>query len=115
MSSWFIDVARAVTLPPQPSMKKRRILPLTVWCSVNLLGVLRLTVAKRPVLFADFNQTNEYVFPAQAETLVQSVCDCFVEGALLIYSPPGIERDLDKNAIFRSRRSGPSLMRLHPW
>ena len=31
---------------------------------VNLFRVLRLTVAKRPVLFADLNQTNEHVFPA---------------------------------------------------
>jgi DNA-3-methyladenine glycosylase I len=59
-------------------------------------------VAKRPVLFADLNQTNEHVFPAQAETLVQSVCDCFVKGTLLVHGSPSIERELDKNAIFRS-------------
>jgi hypothetical protein len=76
--------------------------PSRVPCSVNLFRVLRLTVAKRPVLFADLNQTNEHVFPAQAETLVQSVCDCFVKGTLLVHGSPSIERDLDKNAIFRS-------------
>src|SRR5437660_9663402 len=48
-------------------------------CSANLFRVLRLTVAKRPVLFADFNQIDEHVLPAQAETLVQSVRDCFVK------------------------------------
>ena len=74
--------------------------PSRVSCSVNLFRVLRLTVAKRPVLFADFNQTNEHVLPAQAEALVQSVCDCLVKGALLIHGSSGIERDLDKNAIF---------------
>src|SRR5229473_951056 len=37
-----------------------------VSCSVNLFRVLRLAVAKRPVLFADFNQTNEHVLAAQA-------------------------------------------------
>jgi hypothetical protein len=35
-------------------------------CSVKLFCVLGLTVAKRPVLFADFNKTNEHVLPAQA-------------------------------------------------
>ena len=74
--------------------------PSRVSCSVNLFRVLRLTVAKRPVLFADFNQTNEHVLPTQAEALVQSVCDCFVKGAFLINGSSGIERDLDKNAIF---------------
>src|ERR1700737_395865 len=76
--------------------------PPRISCSVNLFRVLRLTVAKRPVLFRDFNQTNEHVLPAQAETLVQSVCDCFVEGTFLIHGSPSIERDLDKHAIFRS-------------
>src|ERR1700732_3002596 len=71
-----------------------------VSCSVKLFRVLRLTVAKRPVLFADFYQTNEHVLPAQAETLVQSVCDCFIKGTFLIHGSPSIERDLDKNAIF---------------
>src|SRR2546425_12164786 len=69
--------------------------PPRVSCSVNLFRVLRLTVPKRPVLFADFNQTNEHVLPAQAETLVQSVCDCFVKGTFLIHGSPSIERDLD--------------------
>src|SRR5713226_5473162 len=78
------------------------ILPPRVPCSVNLFRVLRLTVAKRPVLFPDFNQTYEHVLPAQAETLVQSVRDCFVKGTFQVYGSPGIERDLDKHAIFRS-------------
>src|SRR5260370_41376507 len=75
---------------------------IRVSCSVSLFRVLRLTVAKRPVLFADFNQTNEHVFPAQAETLVHAVCDCFGKGTVLIHGSPSIERDLDKNAIFGS-------------
>jgi hypothetical protein len=33
---------------------------------------------------------------------VQSVCDRFVKGAFLIHGSPSIERELDKNAIFRS-------------
>src|SRR6266404_1958836 len=74
---------------------------IRVSCSVSLFRVLRLTVAKRPVLFADFYQTNEHVLPAQAETLVSSVCDCFVKGTFLIHGSPSIERDLDKHAIFR--------------
>src|SRR5260221_751738 len=79
--------------------------PLRVSCFVNLFRVLRLTVAKRPVLFADFYQTNEHVLTAQAETLVQSVCDCFVKGTFLIHGSPTIERDLDKHAIFRPRNA----------
>src|SRR6266404_3397556 len=75
---------------------------IRVSCSVSLFRVLRLTVAKRPVLFADFNQTNEHVLPAHAETLVQSVCDCFVKGTFLIHGSPSIERDLDKHVISRS-------------
>src|SRR2546425_1029812 len=71
-------------------------------CSANLFRVLRLTVAKRPVLFADFNQIDEHVLPAQAQTLVQSVRNCFVKGTFLVHGSPGIERDLHKHAIFRS-------------
>jgi hypothetical protein len=59
---------------------------------------LCLTVAKRRVLFADFDQTNERVSPAQAETLVQPVCDCFVKGTFLIHGSPSVERDLDKTS-----------------
>jgi hypothetical protein len=70
-------------------------------CFVKLFRVLGLTVAKRPVLFADFNQTNEHVLPAQAEALVQSVRDGFVKGGLLVDGSPGIERDLNEYAIFR--------------
>ena len=33
---------------------------------------------------------------------MQSVCDRFVKGTFLIHGSPGIERELDKNAIFRS-------------
>ena len=54
---------------------------------MNSFRVLRLTVAKRPVLFADFNQINEHVLPAQAETLVQSV-------RALLNLRPGSEDDL---------------------
>jgi hypothetical protein len=32
---------------------------------------------------------------------VQSVCDGFVKGRLLVDGSPGIERDLNKHAIFR--------------
>ena len=67
---------------------------------VKLFRVLGLTVAKRPVFFADFNQTNEHVLPTQAEAHVQSVRDCFVKGTLLVHGSPRIERDLDKYAIF---------------
>src|SRR5882757_1390642 len=70
-------------------------------CSAKLVRVLGLTVAKRPVLFADFNQTNEHVLPAQAEALVQSVRDGSVKGRLLVDGSPGIERDLNEHAIFR--------------
>jgi hypothetical protein len=66
----------------------------------KLFRVLRLTVTKRPVLFADFNQTNQHVLPAQAKTLVQSVRDYFVKGTLLVDGSPGVECDLDKHAIF---------------
>ena len=38
----------------------------------------------------------------QAETLVQSVCDCFVKGTFLIHGSPSIECDLDTHAILRS-------------
>src|ERR1700732_2308705 len=75
---------------------------LRVSCLCQPISRIALTVAKRPVLFADFNQTNERILPAQAETLVQSVCDCFVKGTFLIHGSPSIERDLDENAIFRS-------------
>src|SRR6202035_3152480 len=40
--------------------------------------------------------------PAQAKTLVQSVCDRFVKATFLIHGSPSVERDLDKNAVFRS-------------
>src|SRR6266436_6347778 len=73
-----------------------------VSCSVILFRVLSLTVAKRPVLFADFNHTNEHVLAAQAQTLVEAVCDCFVKATFLIHGSPSVERDLDKHAIFRS-------------
>ena len=33
---------------------------------------------------------------------MQSVCDRFVKGTFLIHGSPSIERELDKNAIFRS-------------
>jgi hypothetical protein len=60
---------------------------------------LCLSVAKRPVLFADFDQTNERVSPEQAETLVQSVCDCFVKGTFLIHARPALSVTWMKNAV----------------
>src|SRR6202171_3393501 len=68
--------------------------------SILLFVPAHTTIAKRPVLFADFYQTNEHVLAAQAETVVQSVCDCFIKGTFLIHGSPSIERDLDKYAIF---------------
>jgi hypothetical protein len=68
----------------------------------NLFCVLRFAVSKGPVLFTDFHQIDEYILAAKLETVVQPVCDRLVKGAFLVDGSPGIERDLDEHAIFRS-------------
>jgi hypothetical protein len=50
---------------------------------MGLLGVLRLTVAIRPVLLANFNQIDENVLPSQAEAVVQSVRNGFARQSVI--------------------------------
>jgi hypothetical protein len=80
-----------------PDQKRRRRLLI-----VESGGVLRLTIAERPILFLYFHEIDEDVFAAQVQSLVQTVGDSLVEGSLHVERPSLIQNHLNQYCVLGS-------------
>jgi Na+/melibiose symporter-like transporter len=69
---------------------------------LGLLSVLRQAVAKRPVLFPDLDEIDQYVFQPHTKALMQPERNSLIEGALLIDRPPLIQRQLNEDTVLGS-------------
>src|ERR1700722_14756735 len=67
-----------------------------------VLNVLRFAVAEGPILLADLDQIDQYIFSAQLQFLVKPVRDGFVEALLGLDRAAGIQGDLHEDAIVRA-------------
>src|SRR5258708_24492211 len=62
-----------------------------------LLRVLRLAIAKRPVLLLHLHQADEDVLATKPHCFVESVGQCPIEGSLDVDASPLIECHLDQD------------------
>jgi hypothetical protein len=61
--------------------------------------ILRDAIAEGPVLLFHFDKIDENVLTPQADSLVQSVGNCFVEGFLYFDCPSLVEGELDDQGV----------------
>src|SRR6266566_7711493 len=69
--------------------------------SDRLVGILRFTVAERPVLARDFYEPDKDVFAAMTQPLMKAVRDCLIKLALLLNRSSRKQEHLDENAVLR--------------
>src|ERR1700728_2882718 len=65
------------------------------------LAVLGFAVAERPILFADFDQIDQDVFPAKLQFLMEAIRYRLVKALLGLERAAGVEGDLQKDAVVR--------------